>query len=176
MPPNESSENPERKSIGQRLFEAFSVGRQRRAEREVDGCLGHLDGYLPDNQAPCRAAVICIGTPNVGTAGTLMRAFAVRSCEVGHAVGKIFDRNASMRYRCWFVVIATTMAAISWQGRAPALGDSSIAQSEAASITAHGGGTTLQDCMTLWDAATHMSKQEWKAACKRTMVLEHNSR
>jgi hypothetical protein len=46
----------------------------------------------------------------------------------------------------------------------------SITQSEAASITAHGGSMTLQDCLALWDAATHMSKQEWKATCKRTMV------
>jgi hypothetical protein len=59
---------------------------------------------------------------------------------------------------------------------ASALGASSpsgsIIQGEAASITAHGGGTTLQDCMALWDAGAHMSKPEWKTACKRTMVLE----
>jgi hypothetical protein len=87
-----------------------------------------------------------------------------------------------MLCRRWFVAIATTMTAISLQGGAPASSKSyprssamatgSIVQSEASSITAHGGGTTLQDCMTLWDAATHMSKQEWKAACKRTMVIE----
>ena len=79
-----------------------------------------------------------------------------------------------MRYRHWFVAIAITLAAL--LDRTPALGNSSrsasIMQSEAASITAHGGGTTLQDCMALWDAATHMSKQEWKAACKRTMVFD----
>jgi hypothetical protein len=33
-------------------------------------------------------------------------------------------------------------------------------------------GAMLQDCMGLWDAATHMSKQEWKAACMRFMVVE----
>jgi hypothetical protein len=48
----------------------------------------------------------------------------------------------------------------------------SITQSEAASITAHGGAVTLQQCMTFWEAATHMNKVEWKAACKRTIVLE----
>jgi hypothetical protein len=175
MPTKESGENPERKSIGQRLLEVFSVGRQRRAEREADGCLAYLDGYLPDEQARCRAAVIRDCSPNVGTAGTLTRAFGVRSSEVGHGAGETFDRDASMRYRRWFVAIATTMAAISLQGRVPALGDSSIAQSETASITAHGGGTTLQDCMALWDSATHMSKQEWKVSCKRTMVLESDS-
>jgi hypothetical protein len=48
----------------------------------------------------------------------------------------------------------------------------SIIQSEAASITAHGGGTTFKECMALWDVGAHMSKAEWKAACMRTMVLE----
>jgi hypothetical protein len=32
-----------------------------------------------------------------------------------------------------------------------------------------GGGKTLKDCMGFWEAATHMSKAEWKAACLRTM-------
>jgi hypothetical protein len=31
-----------------------------------------------------------------------------------------------------------------------------------------GGGKTLQDCMGFWEAATHMTKAEWKAACLRT--------
>jgi hypothetical protein len=47
-----------------------------------------------------------------------------------------------------------------------------MSPSQARDITAHGGGATLQDCMGLWDAATHMSKQEWKAACMRSMVVE----
>ena len=76
-----------------------------------------------------------------------------------------------MRYRRWFVAIATTVAAFALQSGAPALSNS-LTQDQAASVTAHGGAATLQDCMALWDAATHMSKQEWKAACKRTMVLE----
>lgn len=32
-----------------------------------------------------------------------------------------------------------------------------------------GGGDTLADCMVLWDAATHMSKAEWRQTCKRTL-------
>jgi hypothetical protein len=32
-----------------------------------------------------------------------------------------------------------------------------------------GGGKALADCMGFWDAATHMSKGEWRAACKRSM-------
>jgi hypothetical protein len=100
-------------------------------------------------------------------------AFRVR--EASHRAGQTIKPEAIMRYRRWFVAIATTMAAISFQGGASALSNSSpsasITQSESASITAHGGGATLQDCMALWDAATHMSKQEWKAACKRTMVF-----
>jgi hypothetical protein len=39
--------------------------------------------------------------------------------------------------------------------------------SEAAPSTAGGGGDTLADCMGFWDRATHMSKQEWRAACLR---------
>jgi len=32
-----------------------------------------------------------------------------------------------------------------------------------------GGGKTLAACMGFWERATHMSKSEWRAACKRTM-------
>src|SRR5215510_16265255 len=32
-----------------------------------------------------------------------------------------------------------------------------------------GGGKSLADCMGFWDAATHMTKVEWRAACKRSM-------
>jgi hypothetical protein len=35
--------------------------------------------------------------------------------------------------------------------------------------TPGGGGKSLADCMGFWDAATHMSKGEWRAACKRSM-------
>jgi hypothetical protein len=41
--------------------------------------------------------------------------------------------------------------------------------SESAPSTPGGGGKTLSDCMGFWEPATHMSKQEWKAACKRTL-------
>jgi hypothetical protein len=169
-------EKPERKSIGRSLFEVFASGQQRGAEREVNACLARHDRILPDKRPRCRAAPIRNDTPNVGMAGTLARASDVGFCEASLRAGQTFERETSMRYRRWFVAIATTMAAISVQGRASALSKSSpsasIAQSEAASITAHGGGMTLQDCMALWDAATHMSKQEWKAACKRTMVFD----
>ena len=101
---------------------------------------------------------------------------AFRACEASQRARQTFDPEAIMRYRRWFVVIATTMAAVSFQNGASALSNSSpsalIAKSESASITAHGGGATLQDCLALWDTATHMSKQEWKAACERTMVFE----
>jgi hypothetical protein len=30
-----------------------------------------------------------------------------------------------------------------------------------------GGGNSISDCMGFWDSGTHMSKQEWKAACVR---------
>jgi hypothetical protein len=32
-----------------------------------------------------------------------------------------------------------------------------------------GGGGTLEDCMGFWDRATHMTKNEWRAACQRTL-------
>jgi hypothetical protein len=41
--------------------------------------------------------------------------------------------------------------------------------SEAAPSAPGGGGKTLNDCMGFWEPATHMSKQEWKAACQRTL-------
>jgi hypothetical protein len=28
---------------------------------------------------------------------------------------------------------------------------------------------TLQDCMAIWDKATHMTKAEWRATCKRSI-------
>jgi len=29
-------------------------------------------------------------------------------------------------------------------------------------------GTPLQDCLALWDRETHMTRDEWRAACQRT--------
>jgi hypothetical protein len=46
--------------------------------------------------------------------------------------------------------------------------------SQAAPSAPGGGGKTLQDCMSFWEAATHMSKAEWKAACLRTMGRINN--
>jgi|SRR5215470_1757627 len=75
-------------------------------------------------------------------------------------------------------IVATLVIIVLLRGGS-ALGASSpstsIIQGEAASIAAHGGGTTLQECMALWDVGAHMSKAEWKAACKRTMVLEFHA-
>ena len=80
-------------------------------------------------------------------------------------------------YHRWAIaIVATSLVVIILQpgtttpnNRSP---NASITQGEATSITTRSGGTTLQECMALWDAGTHMSKTEWKAACKRTMVLE----
>jgi hypothetical protein len=30
-------------------------------------------------------------------------------------------------------------------------------------------GGTLDDCMAVWDPTTHMSKDEWRVTCKRTL-------
>jgi hypothetical protein len=47
---------------------------------------------------------------------------------------------------------------------------SASSPSETAPSTPGGGGKSLQDCMGFWDAATHMTKPEWRAACKRSMA------
>lgn len=48
--------------------------------------------------------------------------------------------------------------------------------SESAPSTPGGGGKTLQACMNFWEPATHMSKTEWRDACKRTMQEYPNVR
>ena len=82
-------------------------------------------------------------------------------------------------YRRRPITIVVTLVMINLLREASALGPSfpnaSIIQGEAASIAAHGGGTTLQKCITLWDVGAHMSNAEWKAACRRTMVLEFHT-
>jgi hypothetical protein len=45
----------------------------------------------------------------------------------------------------------------------------SASPSESAQSKPGGGGKSLADCMGFWDAGTHMSKGEWRAACKRSM-------
>jgi len=51
----------------------------------------------------------------------------------------------------------------------PGTSSGSGSASEAAPSRPGGGGKSLADCMGFWDAATHMSKVEWRAACKRSM-------
>ena len=45
---------------------------------------------------------------------------------------------------------------------------SSPSPTEAAPSIAGGGGKTLEDCMSFWEPATHMTKVEWKGACIRS--------
>lgn len=35
--------------------------------------------------------------------------------------------------------------------------------------TAVKNGRTLSDCMSLWDRGTHMTRDEWRRACKRSL-------
>ena len=51
----------------------------------------------------------------------------------------------------------------------PGTSSGSASPSKSAPSKMGGGGKTLADCMGFWDAATHMSKVEWRAACKRSM-------
>jgi hypothetical protein len=44
-----------------------------------------------------------------------------------------------------------------------------VSPSQAAPSLPGGGGGTLEDCMGFWDRATHMTKNEWRAACQRTL-------
>jgi len=59
-------------------------------------------------------------------------------------------------------------------GSAPNLalspGTSSSSPSESTPSSPGGGGKSLEACMGFWDAATHMSKPEWRASCKRSMA------
>jgi hypothetical protein len=48
----------------------------------------------------------------------------------------------------------------------------SISHCHSGSITAQRDGGCLHDCMASWDAATHMTKQEWRAACIRTINVD----
>lgn len=43
--------------------------------------------------------------------------------------------------------------------------------SSGGTTTAHpgGGSETLASCMSFWEPATHMSKQEWRRTCQRTL-------
>jgi hypothetical protein len=45
---------------------------------------------------------------------------------------------------------------------------------EAAPSQPGGGGKSLADCMGFWDRGTHMTKQEWRAACRRTLNRLNN--
>ena len=55
-----------------------------------------------------------------------------------------------IRFRRWPLAIIARLAIIVLQRGTPALSRASITQGEAASITAHGGSATLQECMALW--------------------------
>jgi hypothetical protein len=46
---------------------------------------------------------------------------------------------------------------------------SASSPSESAPSSPGGGGKSLAACMGFWDAGTHMTKPEWRAACKRSM-------
>jgi hypothetical protein len=48
-------------------------------------------------------------------------------------------------------------------------GSSQGSPSQQAASTPGGGGKTLEACMGFWEKATHMTKAEWRQACKRTI-------
>ena len=48
-------------------------------------------------------------------------------------------------------------------------GSSQGSPSEQAASAPGGGGKSLEACMGFWEKATHMTKAEWRQACKRTI-------
>jgi hypothetical protein len=51
----------------------------------------------------------------------------------------------------------------------PGPSSGSPSPSESAPSAPGGGGKSLADCMGFWEKETHMSKTEWRAACKRSL-------
>jgi len=65
--------------------------------------------------------------------------------------------------------VTTTILTAGGAVRVDSSSPSSTSPTEAAPSIAGGGRNSLADCMEFWDAATHMTKAEWKAACVRSM-------
>lgn len=36
-----------------------------------------------------------------------------------------------------------------------------------------GGRNTIEDCVAVWDPRTHLTEQEWRHACERTLQAPH---
>src|SRR5262249_38523061 len=81
----------------------------------------------------------------------------------------------------WILAIALNIIIPFWADTASAQGQSfrsspgnaiSISRGQSVSIIAQRDGGSLQYCMASWDLATHMTKQEWRAACiRRSMFI-----
>ncbi len=70
------------------------------------------------------------------------------------------------------LVLATNVVALAQTGASPAATPSPGAAKPAAKSPEAAAGKTAvndeyADCMRLWDKATHMTKQEWSATCRR---------
>jgi hypothetical protein len=65
--------------------------------------------------------------------------------------------------------VTTTILTAGGAVRVDSSSPTSTSPTEAAPSIAGGGGVSLTDCMGFWDAATHMTKAEWKAACVRSL-------
>ena len=87
--------------------------------------------------------------------------------------GGIAGTLPRIRARRWPTAFITTLAVIVLQRgthAAIAYAAPSVV-SIAATVTqprAYAPEDTLADCISYWDAGTHMSKAEWLAACQRT--------
>jgi hypothetical protein len=78
-----------------------------------------------------------------------------------------------IRFRRWPFAIITTLAVLDLQRgmqanmlyAAPSTVSVAVGAMEPRAYAPEG---TLADCISYWDAGTHMSKAEWLAACQRT--------
>lgn len=61
-----------------------------------------------------------------------------------------------------------TGGTVSGGGRASGATGSSTGEGGAADPSRAAYGANMQDCMSVWDPTTHMTKQEWRATCERT--------
>ena len=105
----------------------------------------------------------------------------------GNQTGRLLDeplaatgtgRATARRYRSARTDAADSVSPLSPQVPPPAASSGGSARqgslalspgSETNPSAPGGGGKTLADCMGFWEPATHMTKQEWRGACQRTI-------
>ena len=152
-PPRKLSQSTKRGQSGYRPVEG--CGREHRSS-DVDPVLRSPLMSILKHSRSARRVVKAYPTFQTGLlAGNLAATPGTRTLRTWYRIG-------GAPHRRWYLIsIAMTMAAMILPTSSPAhqrRSHRSITRSEAAFVTAHGGSATLQQCMALWDVATHMSK------------------